>query len=134
MYAYVADGNGPDEITLPDVYSYSPVGALIPLPKVWMHNTVKVHAWTGAEEGGKGSGDSTEPEEMVFVTESGSVYHTKAGCRYHRCPEAVYHRGEMIMGRNTAHVRPAADIRTLLGLFTLQAPGTVTTMMRPAVD
>ena len=42
------------EITLPDVYSYSPVGALIPLPKVWMHNTVKVHAWTGAEEGGKG--------------------------------------------------------------------------------
>ena len=82
MYAYVADGNGPDEITLPDVYSYSPVGALIPLPKVWMHNTVKVHAWTGAEEGGKGSGDSTEPEEMVFVTESGSVYHTKAGCRY----------------------------------------------------
>ena len=64
------------------MYSYSPVGALIPLPKVWMHNTVKVHAWTGAEEGGKGSGDSTEPEEMVFVTESGSVYHTKAGCRY----------------------------------------------------
>jgi len=40
----------------------------------------------------------------------------------------------MIMGRNTAHVRPAADIRTLPGLFTLQAPGTVTTMMRPAVD
>ena len=82
MYAYVADGNGPDEITLPDVYSYSPVGALIPLPKVWMHNTVKVHAWTGAEESGKGSGNSTEPEEMVFVTESGSVYHTKASCRY----------------------------------------------------
>ena len=73
MYAYVADGNGPDEITLPDVYSYSPVGALIPLPKVWMHNTVKVHAWTGAEESGKGSGNSTEPEEMDFVTESGSV-------------------------------------------------------------
>ena len=55
-------------------------------------------------------------------------------CLLHRCPEAVYHRGEMIMGRNTAHVRPAADIRTLPGLFTLQAPGTVTTMMRPAVD
>lgn len=66
MYAYVADGNGPEEITLPDVYSYSPVGALIPLPKVWMHNTVKVHAWTGAEEGVKGSGDSTESEEMVL--------------------------------------------------------------------
>ena len=40
MYAYVADDKGPEEITLPDVYSYTPVGGLIPLPKVWMHNTV----------------------------------------------------------------------------------------------
>ena len=70
MYAYVADGNGPDEITLPDVYSYSPVGALIPLPKVWMHNTVKVHAWTGAEESGKGSGNKSELplSEPVYYT------------------------------------------------------------------
>ena len=44
MYAYVVDDKGPEEITLPDVYSYTPVGGLIPLPKVWMHNTVKVHA------------------------------------------------------------------------------------------
>ena len=49
MYAYVLDGKGPDELTLPDVYSYSPVGGLIPLPKVRMHNTVKVHTWTGAD-------------------------------------------------------------------------------------
>ena len=49
MYAYVLDGKGTEEITLPDVYSYTPVGGVIPLPKVRMHNTVKVHAWTGAD-------------------------------------------------------------------------------------
>lgn len=46
MYAYVADGNGPDEITLPDVYSYSPVGALTPsinLPAPGRRHTVYVH-------------------------------------------------------------------------------------------
>lgn len=46
MYAYVLDGKGTEEITLPDVYSYTPVGGVIPLPKVRMYNTVKVHAWT----------------------------------------------------------------------------------------
>ena len=81
MYAYVADDKGPEEITLPDVYSYTPVGGLIPLPKVWMHNTVKVHAWTGASQE-NGISDGKEPEEMVYVTETGSVYHKKAGCRY----------------------------------------------------
>lgn len=81
MYAYVLDGSGADEITLPDVYTYTPVGGLIPLPKVWMYNTVRVHAWTGAEDG-TFSADEEEPEEMVFVTETGSVYHTSPGCSY----------------------------------------------------
>ena len=82
MYAYLPGGDSVDDITLPDIYTYKPFGGLIPLPDVGVYNHVKVHAWTGAEESGKGSGNSTEPEEMVFVTESGSVYHTKAGCRY----------------------------------------------------
>lgn len=41
MYAYVLDGKGPEEITLPDVYAYTPIGALVPLPKVWMHKHSK---------------------------------------------------------------------------------------------
>lgn len=81
MYAYVLDGKGPEEITLPDVYAYTPIGAFVPLPKVWMHNTVKVHAWTGADETAF-SGETREPEEMVYVTETGTVYHKEAGCRY----------------------------------------------------
>lgn len=81
MYAYVLDGKGPEEITLPDFYSYTPVGALVPLPKVWMHNTVKVHAWTGADETDF-TGEPQKPEAMVYVTESGTVYHKNPGCRY----------------------------------------------------
>lgn len=81
MYAYVLDGNGPDEVTLPDVYSYQPVGGIVPLPKVWMHNTIKVHAWTGrAYEAFEDS--VQEEEEMVYVTESGGVYHRNVSCSY----------------------------------------------------
>ena len=53
MYAYGTGSSGAETVTLPDVYSYQPIGGLIPLPKIWFHNTVKVHAWTGVlyEEG-----------------------------------------------------------------------------------
>lgn len=81
MYAYAAGGKGPEKITLPDVYSYTPAGGMIPLPKVWMYNTVTVHAWTGAEIHSFAAQEE-ENEEMVYVTESGSVYHRDAGCRY----------------------------------------------------
>ena len=74
-------GKVADKVTLPDVYSYTPVGGLIPLSNVWMHNTITVHAWTGAEEQ-ENSGKTEKQEEMVYVTESGSVYHRKLGCRY----------------------------------------------------
>ena len=80
MYAYVLDGSGVDEITLPDAYTYEPVGGLIPLPKVWMFNTVKVHAWTGTEH--QAFEDGTESEPMVYVTDSGTVCHKSLGCSY----------------------------------------------------
>ena len=80
MYAYGAGGSGTETITLPDIYSYQPIGGLIPLPKIWFHNTVKVHTWNGVVyENGK---DTVESQPMVYVTESGSVYHRKLGCSY----------------------------------------------------
>lgn len=82
MYAYVLEGSGQREITLPDIYSYEPIGGLIPLPKVLMHNTVKVHAWTGEEYSAFGDGEGSEPEEMVYVAESGTVFHKNPGCSY----------------------------------------------------
>lgn len=80
MYAYLPDGEGPEEITLPDIYAYQPIGGLIPLPKVWFHTSVKVHAWTGAGEGTFAGNEETE--KMVYVTESGSVFHKDQGCTY----------------------------------------------------
>lgn len=79
--AYISDGRGAEEITLPDIYSYQPVGGIVPLPKVWMHNTVKVHTWTGKQY--EAFADSAEEEEeMVYVTEKGEVYHKNPGCSY----------------------------------------------------
>ena len=81
MYAFQADGKGTEEITLPDVYAYQPVGGLVFLPKVWMYNSVKVHAWVGTDH--KTGGDENQKAEtMVYVTESGQVYHKKLSCSY----------------------------------------------------
>lgn len=82
MYAYVTGGGGPKEITLPDIYTYAPVGGLMSLPEIRQYNAVTVHTWTGREQGGLGEVSSAEA--MVFVTESGSVYHRKPGCSYIR--------------------------------------------------
>lgn len=81
MYAYVLDGSGAEEIVLPDVYSYQPIGGVIPLPRVWMHNTVKVHAWTGAEHRSE-KPDGGKIEKMVYMTENGRVYHKNPECSY----------------------------------------------------
>lgn len=82
MYAYVLDDSGPEEITLPDLYAYEPVGGLLPVSRVWLHNVVKVHAWTGKGEAWDVSGESDETEEMVLVTENGQVYHLDPKCTY----------------------------------------------------
>lgn len=83
MYAYVLEGKGPEHIVLPDFFTYSPVSGILPLPEVRMFQTVKVHAWTGKEygNGDKGS-EQQEEEQMVYITESGSVYHKDIGCSY----------------------------------------------------
>lgn len=81
MYAYVLNGNGQEEVTLRDLYFYDPIGGLVPLPKMWMHNTVKVHAWTGKAYTAFGDGEDAD-EEMVYMTDSGKVYHKNMNCSY----------------------------------------------------
>ena len=82
MLAYGTSGNGPEELTLPDVYSYEPLGGLLPLRKIWTYNQVKVHTWTGRDASSWEISDSDEMEEMVFVTASGGVCHLDANCSY----------------------------------------------------
>ena len=81
MYAYLPGGDSVDDITLPDIYTYKPFGGLIPLPDIVVYNHVKVHAWTGTEFPDNG-GEQGETEPMVYVTDSGSVYHKNPGCSY----------------------------------------------------
>ena len=81
MYAYLTGESSAEDITLPDIYSYEPFGGLVPLPKVVIYNHVKVHAWTGRIFEGD-SGNESTPEKMVYITESGSVYHKDPGCSY----------------------------------------------------
>lgn len=81
MYAYLTGESETQDITLPDIYTYEPFGGLVPLPKVVIYDHVKVHAWTGATF--EDNGGSTENmEKMVYVAESGSVYHKDPGCSY----------------------------------------------------
>lgn len=81
MYAYLADGSEIEDITIPDIYAYEPFGGLVLLPKVITYDHVKVHAWTGATF--EDHGDANENmEKMVYVTESGSVYHKDLSCSY----------------------------------------------------
>lgn len=79
MYAYAV--GEPEEITLPAVYSFESPIAFIPLPRIWMKNTVTVHCWTGYS-GGEAAEDGLEGEEMVYVTTYGGVYHTDASCHH----------------------------------------------------
>ena len=78
MYAYGVQG--PENIVLPDIYSYQPISGMIPVPKIWMHNTIKVHAWTGVLY--EDQETETESRPMVYITESGTVYHKKIECSY----------------------------------------------------
>lgn len=83
MYAYVIEGGGQTELTVPDVYGYKPIGGLVALPTLWMYDQIKVHAWTGAEYSGvQDGGQETPIEKMVYVTDSGTVYHRNLGCSY----------------------------------------------------
>lgn len=80
MYAYMAGENKQEELTLPDVYAYRPVSGVVPLPKIWLFTSVQVHTWVGAGEENFEGGD--QAEKMVYVTESGSVYHRSLNCTY----------------------------------------------------
>lgn len=80
MYSYGV-GQEEKDIVLPSVYTYEAPFSPVRLPLLIMYNTVKVKAWTGSAPSQGEDGETQENEEMVYMTENGSVYH-KEGCSY----------------------------------------------------
>lgn len=77
VYAYAAGEKLP-VIDIPKVCTYRLPVSIVPLPALVFTSRGRVHSWIGAD-----AGMSPGPaEEMVYVTESGSVYHTDPQCSY----------------------------------------------------
>ena len=101
MYAYPAGQNSLENIVLPDIYSYEPFGGLVPLPKMITCNQVKVHAWVGKTY--EDTGENQENiENMVYISESGNVYHKNPGCSYLNVSLRQV-SGSSILSMNNAH-------------------------------
>ena len=77
---YTPAAGGIEDITLPDVYSFHPVGGLIPLKSIHRINFVKVRRWNGKVHESRPV--QSEPERMVYVTETGTVFHRSLGCSH----------------------------------------------------
>ncbi len=45
-------------------------------------DAARVRAFTGYDNSGKGKKDEKEAEEIVYITDSGSVYHCSRGCKH----------------------------------------------------
>lgn len=74
--AYLSEEK-PPIIDLQETYGYRFPVSVVPLPAIRIANHSRVHSWTGMEKG-----PENPAEEMVYMTESGSVYHTNPQCSY----------------------------------------------------
>ena len=77
---YTPSVGGIEDITLPDVYSFRPVSGLIPLSSIHRVNVVKVRRWNGKVHESRTL--QSEQERMVYVTETGTVFHRSLGCSH----------------------------------------------------
>lgn len=108
-----------------------------PLPKMITCNQVKVHAWVGKTY--EDTGENQENiENMVYISESGSVYHKNPGCSYLNVSLRQV-SGSSILSMNNAHgehytaCETCAEARNLQALSTLQVRGTGIITWSPAV-
>ena len=118
--AVYTPGARTEEVTVTDESAFRPMQLLLPLPPVMVVNKVTVHAWTGTDRFGPGTGGG-RPEPMVYITETGHVIHHDPGCTYLRLTVHAVDGNTLTDRRNSSGERYHACERCSYH----QAPGAV---------
>ena len=72
---------------------------LLPINDFYVIDRARIRAFTGYDNSGKEDSSDTD-EEMVFITESGSVYHRSRGCSHLNIKISAVHRSQVGGERN----------------------------------
>jgi hypothetical protein len=70
-----------DLVDLVATYEIEPRCNVFGIPKQLLVNRARTHAWTGYRIGGAAE-ETKEEEQMVYVTETGTVYHLSRSCTH----------------------------------------------------
>ena len=81
MAASAASGADLPAIDLPEVWTYHPRFYPEALPGIRLTARGRVRPWTGRNREAS-SGEDTETEEMVYLSERATVYHTSSSCTH----------------------------------------------------
>lgn len=81
-------------------YKVSPLFAFFPLPDMPMVQRVRVRGWIGDGNGRGSNGDKEENKNLVYITETGSVYHTDVSCTHLRLSITQIKRNQVEEMRN----------------------------------
>lgn len=76
IYTDIVDDEGYVDIVIS--YNMDLPFKIIPLPEIKMTQRCRIHPWSGTEVFSSGE----KEEEYVYITESGTVYHTSLSCRH----------------------------------------------------
>ena len=69
-------------IDLTEIRTFTFPFSMIPVPGIALTERARVYPWIGYEQGSDDASDSDRDDEMVYVTDYGSVYHTHADCTH----------------------------------------------------
>ena len=88
------------EIYLTASYEAEPSFVLPGIRSISLQSTYAGHAWTGYRPGEREGERKEEEEEIVYITEKGSVYHRNRNCTYLR-PSVRSVQGSLVSGERS---------------------------------
>ncbi|MBR5420496.1 MAG: hypothetical protein IK115_05040 [Lachnospiraceae bacterium] len=98
--AVYAAATGPDIIELPKQESYAPRGNAFGIPSQRLLSVGYAHAWTGYQLGSGAGGGGDSGERMVYITETGTVYHLTRSCTHLKLSITAVSREALATARN----------------------------------